>query len=209
METIKLPGGEWHYDAREPLGQVGGFGEVFRGRGPDGDVAVKRLKLTAAQAAHRELDISKYLRGRKLQHVVPILDSGQDADSERYFIVMPLCDENLQEVIDRQGSNLKLDSALEAGGFRHRKVCRRLNLAAVATVQPYAAVRSSRTVVPGTSDTGDRRLCARLCSLCLDDGKSAILRNYRRVPRSPPKNGSRADHYLSAASGYVRFSYVA
>ena len=85
METIKLPRGEWQYDPGAPVGKAGGFGEVFRGSGSEGEVAIKRLKLTAAQAAHRELDIAKSLGGRTLQHVVPILDSGQDANNDRYL----------------------------------------------------------------------------------------------------------------------------
>ena len=70
--------------------------------------------MTAAQAAHRELDIAKSLGGRTLQNVVPILDSGQDADSDRYFIVMPRCEKNLQDVIDIEGGAVGLDIALEA-----------------------------------------------------------------------------------------------
>ena len=45
---------------------------------------------------------------------MPILDSGQDSDSDRYFIVMPLCERNLQEVIDSEGGPLPLDTALDA-----------------------------------------------------------------------------------------------
>ena len=55
VQTIRLRNGEWEYDDADPLGPAGGFGEVFRGRGKDADVAVKRLNINAAQAAHREL----------------------------------------------------------------------------------------------------------------------------------------------------------
>ena len=59
MVKMKLPNGEWKYDDTAPLGSPGGFGKVFRGKGSNGDVAVKRLKLEATQAAHRELKIGK------------------------------------------------------------------------------------------------------------------------------------------------------
>jgi serine/threonine protein kinase len=114
MQKIKLPRGEWQFDQNAPLGKAGGFGEVFRGVGSTGNVAIKRLKLTANQAAHRELDIARNLKGRTLQNVVPILDAGQDAESDRYFIVMPVCDHSLQDVIDKEGENLGLDAALVA-----------------------------------------------------------------------------------------------
>jgi serine/threonine-protein kinase len=113
MKTIKLAQGEWQYDPARPLGKAGGFGEVFHGTGGSGEVAVKRLKLTASQAAHRELAIAQQLRNRDLKHVVPILDAGQDADSDRYFLVMPVCERNLQEAIDKEQGQLKLDVALE------------------------------------------------------------------------------------------------
>lgn len=103
-----MPAGEWEYDDAAPLGEAGGFGEVFRGRGEIGDVAVKRLKLSAAQAAHRELKIGQRLMQRELSHVVPILDAGQDAESERYFLVMPICDGSLQDEIDRSQGGVEI-----------------------------------------------------------------------------------------------------
>lgn len=108
VETIRLPGGEWEFDDAIPLGEAGGFGEVFRGRGKDGDVAVKRLKISAIQAAHRELDIGQELMQRELSHVVPILDAGQDANSDRYFLVMPICDCSLQDTIDKTGDGVDI-----------------------------------------------------------------------------------------------------
>jgi len=52
LHTIRLPGGEWEYDDSKALGQAGGFGEVFLGTGECGNVAIKRLKISADQAAH-------------------------------------------------------------------------------------------------------------------------------------------------------------
>ncbi|KRB16386.1 hypothetical protein ASD99_08445 [Mesorhizobium sp. Root695] len=103
MAEIKLERGAWQLDEGKPLGSPGGFGEVFRGSGQDGEVAIKRLRLTASAAAHREMNIGKVLADRKLKNVVPVLDYGQDADSDRYYLVMPLCDYSLQDVVAKKG----------------------------------------------------------------------------------------------------------
>jgi serine/threonine-protein kinase len=103
MQAIKLNRGVWEIDTSSPLGSPGGFGEVFRGRGESGDVAIKRLKMTASHAAHRELQVGKSLSDRRLKYVVPIIDYGQDADSDRYFLVMPICDRSLQDEIKHRG----------------------------------------------------------------------------------------------------------
>lgn len=112
MHTIKLPTGEWMYDDLSPLGPPGGFGEVFRGSGNGSDVAVKRLKLTARQAAHRELAIGLELQNRELNHVVPILDCGQDAESEGYYLVMPVCEKSLQDVLQEMPQGLGINDAI-------------------------------------------------------------------------------------------------
>ena len=98
-KDIRLQAKRWTFDESRPLGLPGGFGEVFRGSGDEGDVAVKRLNLSADAAAHRELRLGSALAERDLKHVVPILDYGQDADSDRYFLVMPICDFSLQDQI--------------------------------------------------------------------------------------------------------------
>jgi eukaryotic-like serine/threonine-protein kinase len=104
MVTIKLPEGEWRFDPQQRLGAAGGFGEVFAGVGADGSpVAVKRLHVTADQAAHRELQIASRLRSRDLKHIVPILDAGQDAESDRYFIVMARAERNLEDEVTARG----------------------------------------------------------------------------------------------------------
>ena len=109
MPTIHLDGQEWTFDEDDRLGAPGGFGEVFRGRGAPGEVAVKRLMLTADAAAHRELKIGASLADRTLDHVVPVLDFGQDAESNRYFLVMPICDGSLQDRL--AGGSLLLGDA--------------------------------------------------------------------------------------------------
>ena len=100
--SIKLERGVWNFDEGQRLGKPGGFGEVFRGQGEIGNVAIKRLKLTASAAAHREMNIAKALANRTLAHVVPILDYGQDADTDRYYLVMPICNYSLQDLIDQE-----------------------------------------------------------------------------------------------------------
>lgn len=100
MQTIRLEKAEWSFDANDQLGPAGGFGEVFRGRGQAGDVAVKRLKLSAGAASHREMKISAALANRLHKNIVPTLDYGQDADSDRYYLVMPLCDHSLQDALN-------------------------------------------------------------------------------------------------------------
>ena len=103
MPTIQLNNAEWTYDESTPLGPAGGFGEVFRGAGTSGAVAVKRLKLTASEAAHREMNIGQALASRSLSHVVPVYDFGQDANSDGYFLVMPICERSLQDELSAKG----------------------------------------------------------------------------------------------------------
>lgn len=112
METIKLKNKEWKIDTSSPLGKAGGFGEVFKGEGNEGTVAIKRLKINAAQAAHREMNIGQRLAGENFHHVVPIIDSGQDANSDRYYLVMPLCEKNLQEEIDNNQKKFSKDEII-------------------------------------------------------------------------------------------------
>lgn len=101
MIKIKLPRGEWRYDPDTPLGPEGGFGVVFAGLDKDNNpVAVKKIKLEAKEAAHRELDIADELSGCEFSHVIPVLDSGQDAESESYFVVMPRAEMSLQDKIN-------------------------------------------------------------------------------------------------------------
>jgi eukaryotic-like serine/threonine-protein kinase len=103
MTRIKLESGVWELDEGRPLGPDGGFGAVFAGRGDAGDVAIKRLHLTAAAAAHREMNIGRSLAQRTLSNVVPILDQGQDADSDRYYLVMPVCEQSLEQYLTKNG----------------------------------------------------------------------------------------------------------
>jgi eukaryotic-like serine/threonine-protein kinase len=104
MKTIKLPTGTFEYDPAKPLGRRGGFGQVFAGKSASGqDVAVKKLHLSAAEAAHRELRVADELKSRTFEHVVPFIDAGQDADTGDYFVVMPRAEGSLQNALDKGG----------------------------------------------------------------------------------------------------------
>lgn len=98
---IRLPNREWLYDPNRPMGKPGGFGAVFVGGSPEEPVAVKRLHLDAAQAAHWEMGLALSLAGRSLNHVMPVLDAGKDAESSGYFVVMPLAQGSLQDALDK------------------------------------------------------------------------------------------------------------
>lgn len=101
MESIILPKGQWFYDPTKPVGKAGGFGAVFRGSSQThGDIAVKRLHLDAAAAAHREIEIATDLAARSLSKVVPILDAGKDEHSGNYFVIMLMAERSLQQDID-------------------------------------------------------------------------------------------------------------
>jgi len=103
--TIRLPKGKWTFDPNKPLGPAGGFGEVFHGTAPDGKpVAIKRLKVTANEAAHRELRIADLLTTKDFSYVMPFYDAGQDAESDRYYIVMPEAEYSLLQKIEDIGS---------------------------------------------------------------------------------------------------------
>lgn len=110
--TIALPRGQWVYDTDDRLGSPGGFGEVFRGYAENGHVvAVKRLKISAAEAAHRELQMADHLMDRGLRHVLPFLDAGQDANSDSYFVIMPVAEKNLSAQL-RDGGPLEEEAAV-------------------------------------------------------------------------------------------------
>jgi len=104
MRIIKLPTGAFEFDPGRLLGPSGGFGQVFFGNAFDGAiVAIKKLHLSASAAAHRELDIARELKGEAFQHVIGFIDSGIDAESGEYFVVMPRAEFSLRQELARQG----------------------------------------------------------------------------------------------------------
>ncbi len=101
MKEIKLPQGVWYYDQKQPLGKPGGFGAVFLGQDDKGKkVAVKKLHSNAKDFAHRELSAAALIQELSPDNVMPILDCGQAAGTDDYFLVMPAADQNLQKKID-------------------------------------------------------------------------------------------------------------
>ncbi len=105
MKQIRLKRGEWQFDPNSPLGKPGGFGAVFIGVGEQhGAVAVKQLHIKANEAAHRELRIVDELLQRSLVHVIPMLDDGQDAESDSYYVIMARAERSLQEELNRVGA---------------------------------------------------------------------------------------------------------
>ena len=67
MKLIRLSRGEWLYDPDDRLGPEGGFGVVFAGNSDEyGPLAVKKLKLAARDAAHREMRVAEELVDRTL-----------------------------------------------------------------------------------------------------------------------------------------------
>ena len=105
MISIRLNRQEWNYDSDEPLGRGGGFGNVYEGLSEDGRVvAVKKLKMSAKELAHRELRIAEKLYSSKFNNVLAVLDSGLDAESDHYFIVMEKAECSLADHIEKAGA---------------------------------------------------------------------------------------------------------
>lgn len=103
MMKIQLKVSTWDFSDTHQLGQVGGFGAVYRCPGPEGEVAIKRLHIQARDAANREMKLASSLMSRMLKNVVPVLDHGLDQGSGAYFLVMPLCSGTLQQEIAARG----------------------------------------------------------------------------------------------------------
>ncbi len=113
MLTIKLPSGVYEYDPAKPLGKPGGFGQVYAGKTATGeDVAIKKLHVTAADAAHRELLVVEELKGISYDHVIPFIDAGEDADTGTYFVVMSKAEGSLQSAVEKSGPLAPGDAAL-------------------------------------------------------------------------------------------------
>jgi serine/threonine protein kinase len=116
MREICLSKGRWYFDEAKSLGPPGGFGEVFLGKGENGnEVAVKRVRLEQQVYSTRELKIAEFLLGHDHPHVIPILDAGMDDASGLNFIVMARADQSLQDVI-RKSAPLSEHEALEISG---------------------------------------------------------------------------------------------
>jgi serine/threonine-protein kinase len=129
MPTILLNHGEWTFNESKRLGKPSGFAEVFEGIGPNGPVAIKRLKHGNLESAAREIRVAANLAEKKSTHLIPVLDYGVDLDSDRYFIVMPICDQSLEDWLESHSPSVPetvavgeqiLDGLIEAGDLVHR-----------------------------------------------------------------------------------------
>lgn len=100
MPKVRLRRAVWRYDQGAQLGARGGFGAVFAGESEDhSPVAIKRLHLTADEAGHREIRVADDLAQREMEHVMQVLDAGEDAESGIYHVVMPRAERSLQDEI--------------------------------------------------------------------------------------------------------------
>ena len=112
-QEIRLPNGVWHFDTARRLGRVGGFGAVYLGRDPEGNiVAIKKLHVDAEAASHREMKVAEELRKRRYHGVIPVFDSGEDANSGGYFVVMARAEMSLEEFVIAAGGRLREEDAL-------------------------------------------------------------------------------------------------
>lgn len=100
LQTIKLPRKTWQFDHGQILGKPGGFGTVYAGLPLQDNFAVKSLRLDRGVLIFREIDVVSKLVGRVFANVLPVLDAGQDAETDGYFVVMPKADRSLQNDID-------------------------------------------------------------------------------------------------------------
>ena len=101
MREIKLRKGVWKYDPNSPLGPPGGFGAVFLGYDNNNqEVAVKKLHISSSSTGNRELVVSEELSGKSFKHIIPFYDSGIDADSGEYYVVMAKAQKSLQDSLN-------------------------------------------------------------------------------------------------------------
>lgn len=113
MIEIKLQNSSWLFNENKPLGKPGGFGQVFEGESKEGEkVAIKRLKIEAESAGHRELKLADDISKLTFDHIVTIHDYGIDAESNRYYIVMEIAEYSLQDYLEKN-KKLKESQAVD------------------------------------------------------------------------------------------------
>lgn len=104
---VKLSKRTW--DVGELVGS-GGFGDVKVVRANDGTEAVAKL-IPTERGAGRELDLNDALRAQELNHVTPIIDSGEDGGY--HVIVMPRAQTSLRQHLATHNGALPLEDALK------------------------------------------------------------------------------------------------
>ncbi len=58
------------------------------------------------------MNIANDLSNKEYSHVVPILDSGLDANSDRNYLVMPVCEGSLQDKINDKKGEFEVNDTL-------------------------------------------------------------------------------------------------
>jgi len=97
MVKIRLSRKIWYYDPNKQLGK-GGFGAVFYGDDEDKNkYAIKKLKVDANETGHRELRIADDFADKVFDNIISVYDSGQDSESDNYYIIMALAEKSLQD----------------------------------------------------------------------------------------------------------------
>jgi hypothetical protein len=98
IKSLHLTFSKWTFDEGALLGKPGGFGQVHPGTSPDGrPIAVKVMRPDIGGAAHRELEFAQAFAGRVTDHIVAILDYGEDLNLAQTAIVMARADGNIRE----------------------------------------------------------------------------------------------------------------
>jgi serine/threonine-protein kinase len=131
VKTLKLPHGDWQYDANQMLGRKGGFASVYSGLSSDGQpVAVKIFHPSKKDEAKRELEFAAAQIGKAASHIIEIFDSGIDVATGEPAIVMSKGDMSLADHIssaaplnEQQACDIAVQIArglIEAGGWVHR-----------------------------------------------------------------------------------------
>ena len=67
-------------------------------------VAIKKIDINAKSSQERELRIAETLETSEFNYVIPIIDHGQDENTNDFFIVMPLAEKSLDEELKLKGS---------------------------------------------------------------------------------------------------------
>lgn len=76
---------------------------MFAGETLSGEpVAIKQLYLLLEAGAHRELAVVDELARRNYDHILPLLDGGEDANGAGYFIVMAKAGGSLKDEVERR-----------------------------------------------------------------------------------------------------------
>lgn len=109
IETIKC-NYEWSFDRENPIGS-GGFGAVYQASSSEMEGAFC-LKVTPISEEYiREADMVKMLQHKNFQYIIPVIDSGFNAEQSEFLFVMPLGEKSLQDHLEECGVLDELEAA--------------------------------------------------------------------------------------------------